>query len=184
METTYQHRKNKIFIRKYQINNVNITQTNEMYFLGITFDKRLSFNTHTDITVEKTQKCRSILHQLNNLQKNINLSTKRKIYLSLGRSIIENGSPALLNLSKQNTNKLEACQNNCLRTLLKTDYHTRTNELCQRAKIEKVYDRKLALAKKWFTTATNNPNNIINYHRYRYFPDFDLHKTPHYTINH
>ena len=169
-------------VRNYTINNKKIKEVKEIYFLGITLDKQLTFNSHIETICNNTNGCRQSIHKLNNLPKNIAQKTKRKIYLTTGRSILEYGSPALLNISQQNKNKIEVSQNNCLRAILRADYMTSTRELRNRLKVTTVYDRKLTLAKNWFNQAHTNPKNIVSHTQFKYYPVFDKHKTPHHII--
>ena len=166
----------------YQIKNQNLQQVKEIYFLGLTFDKQLTFKSHIQNIISRANGSRHVIHKFNNLPKPVSISTKKKIYLSLGRSILEYGSPALINLSQRNKNKLEICQNNCMRTILLRDYATRVNDLRTTLKLKTVQDRKNTLAKNWFAKASQNNKNIINHTDYKYYPLFDTHKTPHFLI--
>ena len=55
----------------YQIKNQNLQQVKEIYFLGLTFDKQLTFKSHIQNIISRANGSRHVIHKFNNLPKPI-----------------------------------------------------------------------------------------------------------------
>ena len=114
--------KRRQIVNKYDISNEEIEIVNSMKFLGLEFDQKLTFNKHINNTINRTFSGKKILSNMcSGPFKNLNISTRRNIYLTMIRSIMEYGAPSLTTLSKNNIHKLEVNQNKCMRQMHETN---------------------------------------------------------------
>lgn len=118
--------------------NINISQqlipwSNQTRYLGVTFDRRLTFGEHANQVIKKAKRTRAILYPVINKSSPISLSNRITIYKIYIRPILLYAIPAWGPLlTKQKWKQLEAVQNIALRTITGTHYLTR-NETIQKS---------------------------------------------------
>ena len=91
---------------QYMIDNTPLENVKEIKFLGLYLDENLNFNYHTTKIISKASCTIPLLLNMNNTKFPININTKRKIFLSSTRSILEYGHVALI------TNNVKKLQKN------------------------------------------------------------------------
>ena len=164
----------------YHLDNRPIEIVQKIKFLGITLDYRLNLNEHID---NKISQAFTKIHLLINMNhNNISITSKRRVYITLIRSIIEYGSSMLCAINKTNTTKLELFQNKCMRIITNSRRSTKITDLYALSNITPIKSRILDLAKKWFTQAKANPKNNVSFIREAHFPNFDTHLSPFVAI--
>jgi hypothetical protein len=97
--------------------NSKISWDNTIKTLGLTFDKRLTFNRHTDLSIEKALKLFFSLYTLLNRKSHLNTTNKMTIYTAIIRSTLLYACPVWSNCAETHMNKLQIMQNKCLKTI-------------------------------------------------------------------
>lgn len=110
-----------------------IPQKHVVRILGIFFDSRLTFRAHVDQVI---QGCKNNLSWFHRLVWKPGLSNgwRRTVYYALVRSKLTYGCVALSAMSKQQKQRLQVVQNNCLRAILNV-------HLADRISVAKLHDR-------------------------------------------
>ena len=117
-------------LRKLKLNNHQIKWTNSAKYLGMIYDKNLTFSLHIKSAIRKATKVRGILYPVLGRKSPIPVKTKLKIYSMYVRSILAYaGSAWGPTLSKSNWAKVEAVQNIALRTILAAPYYVSNTTL-------------------------------------------------------
>ena len=99
------------------VNGQDIAFCNTAKFLGITFDRQLTFKHHITNIVTRAQKRINILRALTSTEWGGDRATLTKLYTSLIRPIIEYGSIIFENAAKSQLNRLNTIQNASLRII-------------------------------------------------------------------
>ena len=99
------------------INNQMIERVSFVKFLGIHISSNLSWNIHVDYICKKARKTIGFIHRAFN---NSSPSTRRILYLTLVRPLIEYGSIAFHPLNISLTNRLESTQRFAARVILQS----------------------------------------------------------------
>ena len=132
-------------------------------FLGIKFDKFLSFKNQVENIKNKAYSRMSIL-KIMSYDKHMRVNEKvlLRLYKSLIRSVIEYKSILVNSLSEKLINQLEVIQNNCLRIIYKVNRMDliRNEDLRTRAKLPTIKTRLNSLANKYLNkTVATQPIN-------------------------
>ena len=168
---------------QYMIDNTPLENVKEIKFLGLYLDENLNFNYHTTKIISKASSTIPLLLNMNNTKFPININTKRKIFLSSTRSILEYGHVALITNNVKNYKKIEIFQRKCLRIITQKNWTTPNDTLYNITNTTTIKERHLSLAKKWYNKAKTNQKNIVSHYHEKDFPAFDNHKTPYHIIN-
>ena len=171
----------KKFNTTYKLNGINIDETNEIKFLGIILDSRLTLHSHVSTKLAQASAKIQYLQNMNKL--GLSMTAKRRAYIALIRTILEYGSSMLCMLNRDNIKKLETFQNRCLRIITNSDNYTRVNTLYETAKITSLEIRIKSLAKSWLTQAKSNPKNNVYHMREVSLPGYDSYVTPNDLLN-
>ena len=91
----------------YTIHGESLQQVNSIKYLGVTIDKRITWNEHVDKIVHKANNVRGFLHR--NF-KNCPIHVKKQCYETLVRPILEYASIVWSPYYAQNVNKIESVQ--------------------------------------------------------------------------
>ena len=126
----------------YSINNNIITEAQNGTFLGVTLDSKLTLELHTNSIKQKCYPRLQLLNSINN-NKNININTKRKIYLSLIRSIIEYAPSFTLCAHQTKIEKLEKIQKKCIKQILNLRPNHNTTDALRRIKLPSIKDEQM-----------------------------------------
>ena len=112
-----------IFTRKHEpeknvelkIGNKNIRFEKSVKFLGMIFDRRLTWNEHISYVVERCKKRLNLLRALSGIDWGANKKTLVMLYRTLIRSIIDYGSEAYDSASYVHKQKIDQLQSKALR---------------------------------------------------------------------
>ena len=164
---------NKAPITQLHMYNTPIKWKNTTKYLGVTFDKRLSWSHHIDNTVKKAKSARARLFPL--LKQDSTLSTKNKftLYKTLLRPIMTYASPSwgYALLHHRSTNPLQTFQNATIRRCLNTNKYVTNKRIHADFKIPHILDSIKSQSTNFFNSIQNTHNK-------------SLHKlTEHYIIN-
>lgn len=131
---------------------------NEVKYLGVVMDKRLSFNPHVKNLLNKGIKALRALYPLLNKRSALSVKNKKLLYTAIIRPTITYAAPVWCSASDTQFLKVQRLQNKCLRLILSEDRYTRIEDLHRKAGIEtiKEYTRKLSL--KFFKTQIKKSN--------------------------
>ena len=88
---TQRYKKNRRGKISLEINNKVITEDESTRFLGITLDRRLSFEEHIKYIIQKTKKRMNMLRYIGRVRKGANPETMIILFKTLIRSVIEYG---------------------------------------------------------------------------------------------
>lgn len=115
-----------------------IDWTDQVKFLGVTFDKRLTMRQHLTNTCNKADSVIRFLYPYLCRSSVVGEKTKIHIYKTYLRPLLTYAGPVTINSSKTNKKKLETKQNSCLRLLMDIswDSFTSTKEVENRCKIQ------------------------------------------------
>ena len=108
-------RRGKISIN---IGNGTYMEEESTRFLGISLDRRLRFEEHTDMVVQKARKRLNMLRYIGHIKKGANPETMIMLYKSLIRSVIEYGVSIYYTNNKKNKEKIGKMQNAGIRTAM------------------------------------------------------------------
>lgn len=142
-----------------QLFNTNLTVNDSPTFLGIRFDKQLTFKNQ----ISYLQK--SCINRLNFLKivskKNFGLETKTldQLYVSLVRSILEYSSILSPIICNANFNKLNIIQNKAIKIIHKKPMYTSMKEI--NSEIQNLNERFDTLNLKYLTNSIKNKNELI-----------------------
>lgn len=103
-----------------------IELTNSVNYLGITFDKKLTFAQHLSSALNKTNKCYRALLPLLAPKSKLSLCNKKLIYASLIRPIMSYASPVWSTAANSHTHKLNILQNKILKMIFRLPKRTPT----------------------------------------------------------
>ncbi|KAL5243328.1 hypothetical protein ACI65C_010738 [Semiaphis heraclei] len=126
-------------------------EINSYTYLGITFDKLLTFNTHIKETIQRAKRTRAILYPVINHKSPIPMATRLSMYKIYIRPVILYAISAWgAMLSKSNWRQVEAVQNIALRVITGTHYLTSNNTLLLTTKIPSLYEETIRTTKVFF----------------------------------
>ena len=165
----------------YFLDNHPIEQVNNIKFLGMTLDPRLTLGVHVDKKI--CQASSKIPYLIKMCQLGLSTSAKRRAYISLIRMILEYGFSMLCTLNNENLRKVETFQNKCLRLITNSRRSTRISDMYELANLTSFESRVKTLGKKWLLQAKANPKNSVFYIREVSFGNFDTYKTPHSILS-
>ncbi|KAL4123315.1 hypothetical protein QTP88_015512 [Uroleucon formosanum] len=131
-------RQNK-HLRQIKIKNQTIKWKNQIKYLGITMDSKLTMNGHTKTTTQKAKGVRASLYPILNQKSPIPLRTRIQMYTIYIKPILLYASVAWApQLSQSNWRELEAVQNIALRTITGAYYLTTNEEIRQSADVRSI----------------------------------------------
>ena len=107
--------KNKIPKINIKIGNENIKMDNSAKFLGVIFDRKLSWKLHIDYILKKCKKRLNLLRALTGYHWGASKKSLLGIYKALIRSVIDYGDVAYSCASKSNLDKISVIQTEALR---------------------------------------------------------------------
>ncbi|GFT37072.1 probable RNA-directed DNA polymerase from transposon X-element [Trichonephila clavipes] len=146
--------------------NTTIPWSQSTKYLGITFDKNLTWKTHIQNTRQKFRKLMFKLFPLIGRNSDLSRNNKVLLFTAVMRPILSYGCP-VWGYAKTNINILDTLQNSTIRMIVKASRYMRNDDIRKAIKIKsfKFYIQKIA--KKFFNSLqfTNN-SNMINLNTY------------------
>ncbi|GFV25010.1 RNA-directed DNA polymerase from mobile element jockey [Trichonephila clavipes] len=147
--------------------NTTIPWSQSTKYLGITFDKNLTWKTHIQNTRKKFRKLMFKLFPLIGRNSDLSRNNKVLLFTAVMRPILSYGCPVWGYAAKTNINILDTLQNSTIRMIVKASRYMRNDDIRKALKIKsfKFYIQKIA--KKFFNSLqfTNN-SNMINLNTY------------------
>jgi hypothetical protein len=141
------------------LNNITIPKANEVKYLGLTLDKRLSWSPHIKL---KRKTVNSRLHILRPLLKSkLSLSNKPTIYKSIIRPAWTYGIQLWGSAKPSNTNTLQAFQSICLRLITSSPWYFTNNNLHKDLKIPTLNQLAKAHYSKFHSNLNSHSNPLI-----------------------
>lgn len=123
------------------INNSKIPWKNDLKYLGVTLDKKLTFSKHIELSAEKTLKYIGILYPLINRKSKLSRFNKLTLFKTVFQSILLYASPIWGNCAECHLKKLQIVQNKCLKIILNLPYDYPTVEVHKMSKIPFIKDQ-------------------------------------------
>ncbi|GFV26725.1 RNA-directed DNA polymerase from mobile element jockey [Trichonephila clavipes] len=147
--------------------NTTIPWPQSTKYLGITFDKNLTWKTHIQNTRQKFRKLMFKLFPLIGRNSDLSRNNKVLLFTAVMRPILSYGCSVWGYAAKTNINILDTLQNSTIRMIVKASRYMRNDDIRKALKIKsfKFYIQKIA--KKFFNSLqfTNN-SNMINLNTY------------------
>lgn len=106
--------------------NSHVNFQNNVKYLGLILDKRLSFNNHIDHVIEKTNKKIKVLYSLINRNSKLNINNKLLLYKIVLRPTLTYACPIFNEIAKSHLKKLQIIQSKILKTMLNVPWFTST----------------------------------------------------------
>lgn len=100
------------------LGSVNIEWSEHCRYLGIMLDKKLSFNTHISVTINKINRYIQILYPMISRKSELSKDNKIILFKSVFQSILLYGAPVWGDCAKTHKLKLQRCQNKVLKIML------------------------------------------------------------------
>ena len=139
--------------------NSTITSTENTTFLGIRFDKRLTFNTQIKYLQDSCINRLNFLKVVSKRSFGLSIATLNQIYISLIRSIIEYSSIIYPIISTTNFKKLNIIQNKAIKIINRKPLYSSIANID--TTICNLYERFDLLNLKYFEKALDNNNELI-----------------------
>ena len=157
-ERTYQM---KLFI-----NNTQIPMEPHPLFLGIKLDPKLSYSEHLTHISHKIANRVNLIRKVKGLKLKNQVDINLIIYKSLIRSIIDYAFIPLISSTQRILNKVQTIQNNTLRTIKRFPLRSRTAEIHEVFKLERIETRAKKTARKYANSRLNHPLLTKEYEAY------------------
>lgn len=111
------------------LSGATINWSDNVKYLGIYLDKKLTFNTHISNTIEKVNKYKKNLYPLINRNSTLSNHNKILIFKVIFQAILLYGCPVWGLCAKSHLRKLQISQNKILKMILKLPWHFSTDRL-------------------------------------------------------
>lgn len=115
---TFTRRRNQEAALHIKLNGISIQEAEKYTFLGITFDNKLNWDTHTKTLCDSLRKLAALFKMLTRGRTTLQPALLIRIYKALVRSKLDYGAVILTELTQTRTQLLERAQNNILRIIL------------------------------------------------------------------
>ena len=152
------------------LGNTKLEVVPEFKFLGVIFDKKLSFLPHIKSLKKKCQKAMNILRVIAHSDWGADKKVLLRLYRSLIRSKLDYGSIVYGSARKSYLQLLDPIQNQCLRLALGAFRTSPVNSLYAEANEPSLYYRREKLSLQYFLKLKSNPFNPT--HRVVFNPQY------------
>lgn len=125
-------------MRNFHIGGQEIEWSNQIKYLGLVLDKKLTYKAHIQHVLEKTHKAVRILYSMLNRKSKLCVENKTLLYKVAIRPIFAYACPIFSSAAKTHINKLQICQNKTLRMIFGVPRYYRTNTIHNYASMEMV----------------------------------------------
>ncbi|GFX77533.1 RNA-directed DNA polymerase from mobile element jockey [Trichonephila clavipes] len=147
--------------------NTTIPWSQSTKYLGIIFDKNLTWRTHIQHTRNKFRKIMFKLYPLIGRNSELSRDNKVLLFTAVMRPILAYGCPVWGYAAKTNINILDTLQNSTIRMIVRACRYMRNDEIRNAIKINSFKSYIQKIAKNFFNSLklTNNANmiNMPNY---------------------
>lgn len=112
--------------------------SDEVKYLGLTLDPKLTFGKHIERSLEKSCKLTKSLYCLVNRRSRLHMDKKLLLYKTVFRPTLTYGFPVVFNCARSHKLKLQTKQNKLLKMILNLSPFHPTDEVHQVAKVEMI----------------------------------------------
>ena len=136
------------------LGDYKLEEVSSVRYLGLTFDDQLNWQQHFDTIIPDVKRRIACLASLGKL--GASFETKRQVYVSLIRPVLEYGCVAYLTASEKQKNRLYKLQNQALRIIagVRLEDKVRIQDLEIRCRVSSLWDR-------WLHLSTNFANRCL-----------------------
>ncbi len=139
--------------------NSKLVSNDKPTFLGIRFDKALSFKNQTKYLQDACLNRLNFLKIVSKRKYGLNKKTLEQLYISLVRSILEYSAILFPVISYSNFNKMNIIQKKSIKIINRKPIYTSMTDID--SNIENLYDRFDTLNKNYLINAINNNNELV-----------------------
>lgn len=143
------------------VNNSAINFSNEVTYLGITLDSKLTFASHINKTCIKASNCLKSLYPVLNRKSRLSLKNKNLLFKSIIRPILTYGAPIWRHSAWSHRKKLQIIQNKCLKIIEDLPWRFPTVHLHNLTKYQFLDDHIESLSTKFFDGCAHSSFQII-----------------------
>lgn len=155
-------RRRNIAAPKINMFGQDIPWTNQLKYLGVTFDKTLSFSPHIANALAKGKLAVNKLMPLLCRKSKMSLQNKLTLYKTIIRPMMVYASPAWAHASKNTIKPLQTLQNKCLRLIFQAPWFMRNDTLHNEANnLPTLFDYLIEASTKYFESADSHSNPLI-----------------------
>jgi hypothetical protein len=144
-----------------KLDGVDIPWKSVVRYLGLIFDKNLTFGAHTNYVLAKIKNSTRLLYSLINRKSRLDRKNKLLIYKSVFRPIISYAAPAWSDCANCHLNKLQVAQNKCLKLFLDLPRFYSTELLHRENGIELINSHLTRLSNTFKTSCCFSDNLLI-----------------------
>lgn len=135
--------------RPFKAGPMTIRWNDQVKYLGLTYDKRVTFRPHVEEKVAKVNNVVKLLYPLIARRSSLHLQLKLHIFKTIIRPSFSYGCPLLNGIAACHIKKFQTMQNGILKMILNLPHRTPTREVHQLANIEMVQEYFNELAEKF-----------------------------------
>lgn len=146
---------------KIKVNDNALDWQNEVKYLGVILDSKLTLSANIKHNILKAKKAISTLYCLLKRSSRVDQKLKISMYKAYIRPILCYACPVFTHIAQTHLNKLQVQQNKALRMVLNAPLRTRIKKLHERANILSITDYTHKLTKNFFERCDINKNNLI-----------------------
>ncbi|GFV54007.1 probable RNA-directed DNA polymerase from transposon BS [Trichonephila clavipes] len=140
----------------------NIDWHDEVDYLGVTLDKKLTFNSHLKKITCKFKNRLQALHKLLSKKSKLSNNNKRKIYMQYLLPILTYASQIWGITSNRNLDGIQILQNRALRLILNAPTYVKRIHIHKDLKIPALTSRIKRLATAFYEQVNAHSNSLIN----------------------
>jgi hypothetical protein len=144
---------------KLKINNVEVAWTNEVKYLGVYLDKRLTFASHLTKSINKAEKAFRILYSFLNRKSKLCIQNKLLLYRACIRPILTYGVEVWHDCAATHRRKLQIVQNKCLKIINNRNWRYSTSALHEESGMPLIQDFGIKICDRFSQKSrfSNNP---------------------------
>lgn len=143
------------------VNDSTIQFSNEVSYLGITLDRKLTFASHIKKSCVKTSNCLRSLYPVLNRRSRLNLKNKNLLFTSIIRPILTYGAPIWSHSAWSHRKKLQIIQNKTLKIINNLPWRYPTIDLHNFSNFDLLDNFIETLSTKFFDRCAHSSHQII-----------------------
>lgn len=147
--------------RPLQHGSTSISFSNEVKYLGVTFDKHLRFHKHIETIVQKSITASRSLYGLMCRKSKLSINNKNLLFKTVIRPIMSYSSAVWYKAAKTNIRKLQRIQNKNLKTIFQLPWRYPTSELHKETGYEMFNEHINRLTEKFLSNCRQSDNTLI-----------------------
>ena len=146
---------------KIQIAENSVDWSEEVVYLGLTFDRKLIFRTQIDKTRTKCQILLKKLYPMISRNSRLSLVNKSAVYKQIVLPVILYGSPIWDSCARIHKKKLQIIQNKFLRMIYNLSRYTRVTTIHEIAEIKTIEEKLVEIKRKFIEKSQISEHEII-----------------------